>query len=77
MIHARGPTDPELQQLHTSNRAIIRQTSVIKERDETPSASLLQNRCIEDITLCALCTSNELIAPQMALSGNRREEMAW
>ena len=41
MIHARGPTNPELQQLPPNISAIIRQISVIKEIDPTPSDALL------------------------------------
>ena len=50
-----GPKEPELRQLHRNDRAMIRWICGIKDRDETPSDSLLQKRDIEDVTTALRC----------------------
>ena len=49
------PNNPELQQLCRPDRDMIRWICGIKDRDETPSASLLQKLGIEDITSVLHC----------------------
>ena len=49
------PKEPELWQLCRNDRIMIRCICGIKDRDETPSASLLQKLYIEDITSVLCC----------------------
>ena len=58
MLHGNetwGPKDYELQWLRCNDRAIIHWIGGINDRDETPSASLLQKLVIEDIRSVLHC----------------------
>ena len=50
-----GPNNPELQRDHHNDRVLIRWICGIKDRNEAPSASLLQKHGIEDITSVLHC----------------------
>ena len=53
MLHGSqmwGPKEPVLRWLHRNDHTMIRWICGIKDRDETPSVSLLQKLGIEDIT---------------------------
>ena len=74
MLHGSetwGPEEPELQQLHCNDCAMIRWICGIKDRDETPSASLLQKLDIKDITSVLRCRRLRWYGPpQRATSFN-------
>ena len=58
MLHSsetRGPNNPELQRLHHNDGAMIRWICGIRDRDETPSASLPQKLGIKNITPVPRC----------------------
>ena len=50
-----GPNNPKLLQLRRNGSTMIRYICGINDRDETPSASLLQKLGIEDITSVLRC----------------------
>ena len=65
MLHSSktwGPKQCELQQLHRNDRAMIHWICGIKDRDKTPSASLLHKLYIQDTTF-----RSSLLVTQMVL----------